>query len=114
MLLLLGKQDATSGKWRKSKRRRPSIEVEEINAKAVEERRKETPSYEGFERARKPKKLVNAFLSAKANRYLICDLHKPRVRNISAPFQKPGKISSLPLFERSEKPAREQTFVCFD
>ena len=56
LLLLLGKQDATSGKWRKSKRRRPSIEVEEINAKAVEERRKETPAYEGFERARKPEK----------------------------------------------------------
>ena len=61
LLLLLGKQDATSGKWRKSKRWRPSIEVEEINAKAVEERRKETPAYEGFERARKPEKVGQSF-----------------------------------------------------
>ena len=88
--------------------------MEEINAKAVEERRKETASYEGFERARKPeKKLVKAFLWAKSFKNLICDSHKARVRNISAPFQKPGKISSLPLLEMSEKPAKEQTF-CFD
>ena len=57
-------------------------------------------------------KLVKAFLWAKV--ILEFDSHKTRVRNISAPFQKPGKISSLPLLERSEKPAREQTFVCFD
>ena len=87
----------------------------ENNAKAVEKRRKETPAYEGFERARKPEKSWSKlFLWAKANRNLISDSHKARVRNISAPFQKPGKISSLPLLERSEKPAREQTFVCFD
>ena len=60
------------------------------------------------------KNLVKAFLWAKSFKNLICDSHKARVRNISAPFQKPGKISSLPLLERSEKPAREQTFVCFD
>ena len=60
------------------------------------------------------KKLVKAVLWAKSSKDLLCDSHKARVRNISAPFQKPGKISSLPLLERSEKPAREQTFVCFD
>ena len=67
LLLLWGKQDATSGKWRKSRRWRPSIEVEEINAKAVEERRKETPAYEGFERARKPEQVGQRFLWAKSS-----------------------------------------------
>ena len=61
LLLLLGKQDAASGKWRKSKKWRPSIEVEEINARAVEERRRETPAYEGLERARKPEQDGQSF-----------------------------------------------------
>ena len=84
----------------------------ENNAKAVEERRKETPAYEGFERARKPEKIWSKLFYGLS--LLKFDSHKARERNISAPFQKPGKTSSLPLLERSEKPAREQTFVCFD
>ena len=37
------------------------MEAEEIKAKAVEERRKETPAYEGLERARKPEKVGQSF-----------------------------------------------------